>query len=67
MPVLPYHEVVGVPRDIIVDEDTVRIILAMDKEIVIPKSDVPKEITRELIGTRIGLLNINGKYYFRRI
>ena len=63
----PYHEVVGVVRDIIDREDQITIIFAMDKEIDLPKSDVPKEITQELIGARIGLCNIGNKYHFRRI
>ena len=67
MPLLPYHEVVGVVRDIIVYDDIVKIIFAMDREIELPKSDAPKAITQELVGQRIGILNIENKYYFRRI
>jgi hypothetical protein len=67
MQLRPYHEIIGVIRDIIDGEDEVKIIFSMDKEIDISKLDVPKEITRELIGQRIGIININNKYHFRRV
>lgn len=61
------HEIVGVVRDIIIDKDEVRIIFAIDTEIELAKSDTPKEITREIINQRIGIINIDNKYSFRRI
>ena len=63
----PNHEVVGVVRDVIDCEDEIKIIFVMDKEIELPKSDAPKAITQELIGQRIGILNIDNKFHFRRI
>jgi len=61
------HEIVGVVRDIIIDKDEVRIIFAIDTEIELPKSGAPKEITRKIINQRIGIINIDNKYSFRRI
>lgn len=63
----PNHEMVGIIRDIIVGEDDVKIIFSLEKEIELPKCDTPKEITRELIGQCIGILNIENKYHFRRV
>ena len=63
----PYHEIIGVVRDIIVDNDTVKIIFAMEREIELPKIAAPKEITQELRGQRIGIINIDEKYRFRKI
>ena len=63
----PNHEIVGVVREVICNEDGIGIVFTYEKQIDLPASAIPKEKLKELTGQRIGILNVENKYYFRKI
>jgi len=61
------HEVLGVVRDVIVGEDEIKIIFAMDREIEVPKSAFSHDELQKFIDEKIGIIRIGDTYRLRRI
>lgn len=65
---LPHRrELVGFLKDIKKENGEIILIFDMQKEIELPSSDDFNEKLAKFTGKKIGLLSLNGKYYFRLI
>jgi len=63
----PFHEIVGQLMDIQKENNHIRLVFSINKEIDIPAQVFIEKELELLIGKRIGLFNNNGNYKIRKI
>lgn len=61
------QEIVGTPTSIIYEDGCVKIVFTIQKIIEIPEDAFPRDVLKNSIGKRIGILNIDGKYKIRNV
>ena len=61
------NEIVGILSKVKVEENQIKLIFTILKEIELPEEAFSYEQIRSFLGKRIGIFNINGTYKIRHI
>lgn len=61
------QEIIGMLKEIQIDDENIKTIFIIKKEIDIPKDKIQFKDLQELIEKQVGILNIDGIYKIRKI
>jgi len=59
------HEIIGTLTDIISEDGQMKVLISAQKEIMIPEGAVSLVELKDLIGRKIGIINVDGDYTIR--
>ncbi len=60
------HEIVGTLYKIKTEQDQIRLIFGIYKEIEIPRDSIPREKLESVVGTKVGIFRSDDNGYFLR-